>query len=341
MRHYEIVFLVHPDQSEQVRAMVDRYRANVESDGGRVHRFEDWGRRQLAYPIEMVHKAHYVLMNVECTPRALEELEAGFRFNDAVLRNLVLARDEAVTEESAMAKAKEEKAPRERSRARESDAPKASGVFRIVEFEEGGVAGEPSHLRLVCRTEDGGKMAIWGREENRRNIDAVLDAGAPCTVESEYRDPKPELAERFGHTHLVRQEYRLRVVEDGEEPAAGGGESASGAEPASETAASAAASEAAAAPDEAAAAEDGAAAEGAGAAEIGDAAEGEAAAESGGSEEGMSAAEGEAAAESEAAAEDEGAAGGGDAEEGREAAGDEGAGSSGEDGAGSETTGRS
>ena len=118
MRHYEVVFLVHPDQSEQVRAMVDRYRSIVESDGGRIHRLEDWGRRQLAYPIEKVHKAHYVLMNIECSGPALDELESNFRFNDAVLRNLVMARREAVTEESPMAKAKDDKGPRDRSRRR-------------------------------------------------------------------------------------------------------------------------------------------------------------------------------------------------------------------------------
>ena len=118
MRHYEIVFLVHPDQSEQVRAMVDRYRSIIESDGGRIHRLEDWGRRQLAYPIEKVHKAHYVLMNIECNKSVLDELESSFRFNDAVLRNLVMARRDAVTDESPMAKAKEEKGPRDRSRRR-------------------------------------------------------------------------------------------------------------------------------------------------------------------------------------------------------------------------------
>ena len=118
MRHYEVVFLVHPDQSEQVRAMVDRYRSIIESDGGHIHRFEDWGRRQLAYPIEKVHKAHYVLMNIECNKSVLDELESSFRFNDAVLRNLVMARREAVTDESPMAKAKEDKGPRDRSRRR-------------------------------------------------------------------------------------------------------------------------------------------------------------------------------------------------------------------------------
>ncbi len=118
MRHYEIVFLVHPDQSEQVRAMVDRYRSIIEADGGSIHRLEDWGRRQLAFPIEKVHKAHYVLMNIECNKPVLDELVSSFRFNDAVLRNLVMARREAVTEESPMAKAKEDKGPRDRSRRR-------------------------------------------------------------------------------------------------------------------------------------------------------------------------------------------------------------------------------
>lgn len=104
MRHYEIVFLVHPDQSAQVPAMVERYRALIESASGKIHRLEDWGRRQLAYPINKVQKAHYVLMNVEIDQPTLEELESGFRFNDAVLRSLTLLRDEAVTEPSALSR---------------------------------------------------------------------------------------------------------------------------------------------------------------------------------------------------------------------------------------------
>ncbi len=116
MRHYEIVFMVHPDQSEQVPAMVERYRSIVEGDGGQVHRHEDWGRRQLAYPINKIHKAHYVLLNVECTAAVLEELESAFRFNDAVIRNMVLSRDEAVTEASPMAREREKEREREGSR---------------------------------------------------------------------------------------------------------------------------------------------------------------------------------------------------------------------------------
>ncbi len=100
MRHYEIVFLVHPDQSEQVPAMVERYTNLITEDGGQVHRLEDWGRRQLAYPINKIHKAHYVLMNVECSESVLSELNDTFRYNDAIIRNLVVRRKEAVTDVS-------------------------------------------------------------------------------------------------------------------------------------------------------------------------------------------------------------------------------------------------
>ncbi len=108
MRHYEIVFLVHPDQSDQVPAMIEKYKATVEGDGGTVHRQEDWGRRQLAYPINKIHKAHYVLMNVECTAEALEELETAFRFNDAVIRNMVMRTKTAITDASPLARSRED-----------------------------------------------------------------------------------------------------------------------------------------------------------------------------------------------------------------------------------------
>ena len=113
MRHYEIVFLVHPDQSEQVPAMIDRYRTLIEGAKGTIHRLEDWGRRQLAYQIQKIHKAHYVLMNIECDQATLDELENGFRFNDAVIRNMVIRRKAAITEPSQMAQTEE--------RSRESD----------------------------------------------------------------------------------------------------------------------------------------------------------------------------------------------------------------------------
>ena len=108
MRHYEIVFLVHPDQSEQVPSMIERYTTAVTSSNGTVHRLEDWGRRQLAYSINKIHKAHYVLMNVECSEEALEELTTNFRYNDAVLRNMVIRTDEVITEESPIMKAEKE-----------------------------------------------------------------------------------------------------------------------------------------------------------------------------------------------------------------------------------------
>lgn len=118
MRHYEIVFLVHPDQSEQVGGMVERYTKLIEEDGGQVHRQEDWGRRQLAYAINDIHKAHYILLNVECSSKALAELEDSFRYNDAVLRNLIIRRDEAVTEQSEMLKAEENRNERRERRER-------------------------------------------------------------------------------------------------------------------------------------------------------------------------------------------------------------------------------
>jgi len=104
MRHYEVVFIVHPDQSEQVPAMVERYRSMVTAKGGTIHRLEDWGRRALAYPIQKIHKAHYVLINIECDQGALDELEHAFRFNDAVLRHLTMKKDEAETAPSPMMK---------------------------------------------------------------------------------------------------------------------------------------------------------------------------------------------------------------------------------------------
>ncbi len=112
MRHYEVVFIVHPDQSEQVPAMIERYRTQITSGGGNIHRLEDWGRRQLAYPIEKLHKAHYVLMNVEAPQAVIDELETNFRFNDAVLRNLIMRTNTAVTEPSPMAKVREERRDR-------------------------------------------------------------------------------------------------------------------------------------------------------------------------------------------------------------------------------------
>ncbi len=121
MRHYEVVFLVHPDQSEQVPAMIERYRAVIEASEGKIHRLEDWGRRQLAYPINKLYKAHYVMMNIECGADELNELNSLFRFNDAVIRNLVIKRDAAVTDTSLLAKSEEEERGKRSSDSRDSD----------------------------------------------------------------------------------------------------------------------------------------------------------------------------------------------------------------------------
>lgn len=118
MRHYEIVFIVHPDQSEQVPAMVERYRTLVAGKNGHIHRLEDWGRRQMAYPIQKIHKAHYVLMNIEVDQETLDEIEHAFKFNDAVLRHLIIKVKAAVTDPSAMMK-------EEKSRSFNNDAPSA------------------------------------------------------------------------------------------------------------------------------------------------------------------------------------------------------------------------
>jgi small subunit ribosomal protein S6 len=128
LRHYEVVFLVHPDQSEQVPAMMERYRNMIQGGGGQIHREEDWGRRQLAHSISKVHKAHYLLLNIECNKAGLDELVGAFRFNDAVLRYLVIARSLAITEPSIMAKAQEEERAREAQGGSRESRPRAAAV---------------------------------------------------------------------------------------------------------------------------------------------------------------------------------------------------------------------
>lgn len=136
MRHYEIVFLVHPDQSEQVPAMVERYTSAIKADGGAVHRLEDWGRRQLAYSINKIHKAHYILMNVECGESVLDELTTTFRYNDAILRHLVIRTDEAITEESPIMKAEKESRERKaRAERRQEEASARAEAERADEDE--------------------------------------------------------------------------------------------------------------------------------------------------------------------------------------------------------------
>jgi len=146
MRHYEIVFMVHPDQSEQVSGMIDRYSKLVEAGNGKVHRLEDWGRRHLAYPIQKIHKAHYVLMNIECGQDVLDELTSNFRYNDAVLRNLVIKCDAAETEETLIMKAeradKAEKESRERREAERAAKAAAQEAAAEAGTESEETAGE-------------------------------------------------------------------------------------------------------------------------------------------------------------------------------------------------------
>ncbi len=149
MRHYEIVFMVHPDQSEQVPGMIERYSATIQKDGGQVHRLEDWGRRQLAYHINKIHKAHYVLMNVEASNDAMDELTTTFRYNDAIIRNLVIRRDEPVTEESIIMK--QEKEQRERkSRYEERQAAESSSDEAKKDEEEKKEAAAPASEEPVA-----------------------------------------------------------------------------------------------------------------------------------------------------------------------------------------------
>ena len=150
MRHYEIVFLVHPDQSEQVPGMVERYSGLIQSSGGSVHRQEDWGRRQLAYPINKIHKAHYILMNVECGQDVLEELNSTFKYNDAVLRSMVIRRSEAITSESPIMK--QENAEKADKEAREQM--KAKAEAKAKKAEETATAEEAAEEKNEVANED-------------------------------------------------------------------------------------------------------------------------------------------------------------------------------------------
>ena len=145
MRHYEVVFLVHPDQSENVPAMMERYRSMIEGAKGRIHREEDWGRRQLAHSVNKIHKAHYLMLNIECEKEALDELVGAFRFNDAVLRYLVINRDKPITETSPMAKAQEEERVREEAAAAaEAERAKAAAKRAAAESDTTKVSDEAS-----------------------------------------------------------------------------------------------------------------------------------------------------------------------------------------------------
>lgn len=166
MRHYEIVFLVHPDQSEQVPAMVERYQGMVTGAGGAIHRVEDWGRRQLAHPIHKAHKAHYVLLNVECDHKTVKEITSAFRFNDAVLRHLVISRNKAITAASPMAIAVEEEKTRERESQRRRDAKAAAESAMLAEQESGDKNEEQSKEAAVAEDSDDANAAADDDEES-------------------------------------------------------------------------------------------------------------------------------------------------------------------------------
>ena len=183
MRHYEVVFLVHPDQSEQVPGMIERYTQLMADNDGKVHRMEDWGRRQLSYPINKIHKAHYVLMNVECGSETLEELSTLFRFNDAVLRNLVIKCNEAITEESLILKGerevKERKARAEAKRKLEeaaAPAPVEAAEAAPAPVEAAEAAPAQAEVDVNSRIEEG-EADMLSEEEPIGNEDIEEIAG--------------------------------------------------------------------------------------------------------------------------------------------------------------------
>ena len=179
MRHYEVVFLAHPDQSEQVPAMIDRYRSIIEDGDGVIHRLEDWGRRQLAYPIDKVHKAHYVLMNIECGQATLEQLNSAFRFNDAIIRDLIFRKDKAETEPSLLAKSKEQEDDGYGSRkAAQAAAPVAEAQAELAPVSED--AGEPD----VDDAAAPGAEAAGEPDAEAAGEPDVADAAAPDVADA-------------------------------------------------------------------------------------------------------------------------------------------------------------
>ena len=183
MRHYEIVFLVHPDQSEQVPAMVEKYQGMVTEAGGQVHRSEDWGRRQLAHPINKIHKAHYALLNVECPFGVIKEIKSAFKFNDAVLRHLVLSRDEAVTEASPMAVAVAEEKQREKEAQQRREAKAAAEAAQRVEREKAEPAGEEAPAEDVAKDDEPAEAAAESTDAESTDEKASASEPAESTDE--------------------------------------------------------------------------------------------------------------------------------------------------------------
>ena len=228
MRHYEVVFLVHPDQSEQVPAMMERYRRMVEGADGRIHREEDWGRHQLAHAINKVHKAHYLMLNVECSKTALDELVGAFRFNDAVLRYLVIKRDKAITEVSFMAKAREEEKAKEaqaaeaeaaRAKIAEAARAKAAEAARVAAAEE--AAAKEATAEEATAEEATAEEAEPAVEGTSSDEVAAADDAAPVgeqAAENDAEEPAEEPAEET--TEETAEESAEAITEDSEDDSA-------------------------------------------------------------------------------------------------------------------------
>jgi len=193
LRHYEIVFLVHPDQSEQVPAMMERYRLMIEGTDGHIHREEDWGRHQLAHPVNKVHKAHYLMFNIECGKTALDELVGAFRFNDAVLRYLVIKRDKAITEVSFMAKARaEEKAKETQAAEAEAVRAKAAEAARAAAAKESARAEKEAPSDQVATADSGAPVAEPTAEDSAKES---ADEGVAATVDEHGEDSAEDTAD--------------------------------------------------------------------------------------------------------------------------------------------------
>jgi small subunit ribosomal protein S6 len=209
MKHYEIVFLVHPDQSEQVPAMTERYRSMITNSGGAVHREEDWGRRQLEFPIKKIHKAHYVLMNIECSQEVLNELESAFRFNDAVLRNLTLSCKSAITEKSAMmAEVEREESAKtvDRKPAAKADDDSAGATDAKVADESETKADE-----AVADESETETVEAVADESQTEAVEAVADESQTEAVEAVADESQTEAVEAVAEesqTETVEEEVR-------------------------------------------------------------------------------------------------------------------------------------
>ncbi len=210
MRHYEIVFLVHPDQSEQVPAMVERYQGLVTGSGGSVHRTEDWGRRQLTHPINKIHKAHYVLLNVECELSVLDEIKGAFRFNDAVLRHLVIARDKAVVEASPMAVAVAEEKAKEREAQERRDAKAAAEASMRKDSDDAEKAADAEEAPAAEKAADAEEAPVAEKaadaEEAPKAEEAPEAEEAPVAEEAPDAEEAPAEADVTDQTDDTAEE---------------------------------------------------------------------------------------------------------------------------------------